>query len=220
MMLNVVSKQYTSVKKFFDWLLVDRNVILLIILGAVFQVSVIIPSGTRVEGGYVFWGAQYHDALWHISLMQKLSHFSFENPVFAGETIRNYHYLMNLFLGLTHRVLNIPLFVLVYKVFPVVNSLLMGILTYVLSYRLFDSRRSALWSVFFVYFGSSFAYFLPALGLGGELLETAFWSQQQLSTFFNLPFAASLTVLLASCIALDKYLSSKKLNTFKKYIVY
>lgn len=193
----------------FRKILQDRTLLLLIFVGTLLQISIIFPSGTLVDNNYLFWGAQHHDALWHIALMKRLSYFSFENPVFAGESLGNYHYLMNLILGIINRISGIPIFLLVYKIFPLIIAPIIGILTFIFSKELFNSRKAGLWSVFFIYFGSSFAYLLPLLGLGSDLLETSFWAQQQISMFFNLPYAASIPILFAALLFLQKYLSNK-----------
>lgn len=176
-------------------------------LGVVAQVSLIFPSGLFYRGGFRFWGAQAHDGLWHVSLIQKLKYLSFENPVFAGERIGSYHYLSNLIIALVHRISGISVFNLFFRIFPSLISFSIGVLTFKLAKKLFRTEAGAIWSMFFVFMGSNFAYILPLFGLGYEILESAFWVQQPISMFTNMPFSASVPLILGALYFLDSYLS-------------
>jgi len=177
--------------------------------GVIAQVSLIFRSGMKVKDGYEFWGVQFHDGLWHLSIAQKLMHLSLENPVYGGEKIANYHYLSNLIIAFTSRLTGISIFDVFFRVYPLCISIITGILTFILVKRLFKSEPAAIWSMFFVYLGSTFAFVLPFFGLGYVLLETVFWVQQPISTFTNIPFSASIPISLGAIIFLDKFLKNK-----------
>lgn len=184
-------------------------------LGVILQVSLIFPSGIFWNGSYQFWGAEYHDGLWHVSLIQKLTHLSLENPVFAGERLRNYHYLTDLVIALFHNITGIHIFDVFFRIYPVFISLLIGLLTYKLAKKLFYNEVAAIWSVLFVYIGSNFAYLLPFFKLGNPILESAFWVSQPISIFTNIPFSASVPLILGSILSLKIYFGNDK----KKYLI-
>ena len=50
-----------------------------------------VKSGLVYDYGMGFWGANAHDGLWHVTLIESLSRGSLKLPIFSGETIHNYH---------------------------------------------------------------------------------------------------------------------------------
>ena len=185
---------------------------LTIIAGSFAQVIMIFPSGLRSQRGIQFWGAQFHDGLWHIAIVKKFVNFSFENPVFAGEKLGNYHYFSDLLVALVHIITRIDVFVIYYKILPSVISLSTGFFVFLLSKKLFKSEVAAIWSMFFVFLGSNFAYLLPFFGLGYPIWETNFWVQQPMSIYSNMPYALSVPIVLSSIYFLTKYLSGPRNN--------
>ena len=147
-----------------------------------------IKSGLVYDFGMGFWGANGHDGIWHLSLIESLSRGSLSMPMFAGETIKNYHLGFDLLLASLHRLTNIPVVNLYFQIAPPLLALAIGYLTYRLTRNL--------WSVFFVYFGSNWAWILSRG-------ESTFWSQASISTLINPPYALSLVVLLAGLILLE-----------------
>jgi len=148
-----------------------------------------VKSGWIYPYGMGFWGANGHDGIWHLSLVESLSRGSLAMPMFAGEVIKNYHLGFDLILAGLHRLTGIPVVNLYFQIAPPVLALLIGFLTFKLTRNL--------WSVFFVYFGGNWAWIL---GKG----ESTFWSQASISTLINPPYALSLVVILLGLILLDK----------------
>ena len=186
--------------------------VFLIILGSAVWIFTMFKSGLKYPFGIGFWGANGHDALWHLALSERLSNLSFESPVFAGEKIKNYHLGFGVLLALVHKLTLISSSVLYFQIFPIIFSLLIGFLVYkfILEWR--ESKKEALWSLFFVYFGSSLGFMISLLR-GGEITgDSMFWSQQSLSTLINPPFAMSLVVILAGLIFLLRYLRKNKIR--------
>jgi hypothetical protein len=192
-MLKEASKQFLQKIK----------TIILILLGTVSW------SLTMVKSGIGFWGANGHDGIWHIALSESLARGSFNMPTFAGEALKNYHIGFDLLLALFHKVTTIPIPTLYFQIIPPILALLVGILTYKFVLNWTKSDRSAWWSTFFVYFGGSFGFLI---GKG----ESAFWSQQAISTLINPPFALSLIFLLTGLIFLQKL---EKKNSFWNYLI-
>ena len=174
-----------------------KVVSLLIILGSLLWSLTMVKSGFNYSYGLGFWGPNGHDGVWHIALINKLAKFNFDNPVFSGETIKNYHIGFDSIVALINFITKLPINNLYFQILPPVFALLIGYLTYKFVFLWTKSIKSSLLSTFFVYFGGSFAW---VLGKG----ESAFWSQQAISTLVNPPFALSLIILLLGLIALIK----------------
>src|SRR3989344_1824494 len=162
---------------------------LLITAGTLIWSLTMVKSGLIYDFGMGFWGPNGHDGIWHIALIESLSRGSFQMPIFAGEAIRNYHLGFDILLAALHILTRVPAVNLYFQITPPILAFLIGLLTYKLTKNI--------WAVFFVYFGGSFSW---VLGKG----ESAFWSQQAISTLVNPPFALSLVFLLAGLLCLQK----------------
>jgi hypothetical protein len=169
----------------------------LIFIGTISWSLTMIKSGWIYVYGMGFWGANGHDGVWHIALSESLAKGSFQMPVFAGHALQNYHIGFDLLLAVLHKVTFIPIVNLYFQMIPPILALLVGILTYKFVFDWTKSEKASLWSVFFTYFGASFGWLL---GKG----ESAFWSQQAISSLINPPFALSVVLLLTGLIFLIK----------------
>lgn len=168
---------------------------LLLGVGTLIWSLVMVKSGLIYSYGMGFWGANGHDAIWHLALASSLSRFSLEMPVFAGFPIQNYHIGFDLFLAFLHLISQIPLSNLYFQILPPLFAFSIGFLSYQFMYIWKKDRQAAWWATFFVYFGGSFAYVFNS----GESL---FWSQQAISTLINPPFALSLVFFLLCLLSL------------------
>ncbi len=148
-----------------------------------------VKSGWVYPYGMGFWGANGHDGIWHLSLIESLARGSLAAPMFSGEIIKNYHLGFDLILAGLHRLTDVPVVNLYFHIAPPILAALIGWLTYRLTRNL--------WSVFFVYFGGNWAWIL---GKG----ESTFWSQASISTLINPPYSLSLIVILVGLIMLSK----------------
>lgn len=171
--------------------------LLLVIAGTVVWSLTMVKSGLIYPFGMGFWGPNGHDGVWHIALINHLASGSLEMPIFAGESIKNYHLFYDGLLALVHRITAIPAHTLYFQILPPITAFLVGWLTYkfVLNWR--RSKIQALFAVFFVYFGGSWGWLVSFLR-GGELAggESIFWANQAISTLVNPPYALSLVVLV------------------------
>lgn len=186
--------------------------IFIIISGTIFQVIPVLRSGINYDFGIGFWGPNGHDGLWHIALPnQLLKSLPPENPVLAGEILRDYHYFYDLILAYTHYLSGIEISDLLFRFYPLFFSLLLGIGSYLLAFKLFSSRLGALFSLYFVYFAGSFGWIVEYIRSGRFGGESAFWANQSISYNLNPPFAISLLILIAIFLLLEKH----NLNTLK-----
>lgn len=185
----------------------NLSLIFLLIFGAISWSLTMVKSGIVYPFGMGFWGANGHDGIWHLALINNLSKGMFGMPVFAGHPLQNYHIGFDLLVALLNRFTGISIDTLYFQILPPVFALLIGLLTYWFTDLLTNSRKSAIWAVFFAYFAGSFGW---VLGKG----ESAFWSQQQISTLINPSFALSLIFVLLGLISLLNFINTKKTKYF------
>lgn len=175
---------------------------LLILLGSLSWILTMFKSGLEYSFGLGFWGPNGHDGIWHIALANSLARGSIEMPVFSGSHLQNYHLGFDLLLALLKKITPFSTQTLYFQILPIAISISIGFLTLKLVNNWTKSKKAALWSTFFIYFGGSFGWLL---GKG----ESAFWSQQAVSTLINPPFALSIVFMLLGLLLLNK----------KKYIL-
>jgi hypothetical protein len=95
---------------------------------------------------------------------------------------------------------------LIYRFFPVVFSVALGIGTYKLTQILFKDKWVSYISVFFAFFASSFGWVLGIIrheSIGGE---SAFWANQPVSMNINPPYAISLVIIIFSILLINSYI--------------
>ncbi|MBI2196435.1 hypothetical protein HYU45_02365 [Candidatus Daviesbacteria bacterium] len=177
----------------------------LVLAGTIFQVTPTFRSGLNFTYGLGFWGPNTHDGVWHMALINQLiKSVPPENPIFSGSVLKNYHFFYDLLIAATAFLSKIPVADLVFRLYPVVFSLMLGIGSYYLVMRLFEERMgvkksklASLISLYLIYFAGSFGWiveFLRERHFGGE---SAFWANQAISFNLNPPFAISLVIMIA-----------------------
>jgi len=156
-------------------------------------------NGLLYPFGMGFWGPNGHDAIFHLSLIEKFSHdpLSFIHPQIAGENIVNYHLLFDYLSGLIVRLSGISPLSLYFRVFPVVAGIAIILLLDKLLKSWKYSRPERLLAFFLVFLSGSLG-FIPNLITGQNIFtgESTFWSNQSVSIFLNPPFALSIILLL------------------------
>jgi hypothetical protein len=171
-------------------------------------------------GGIGFWGANGHDGIWHIALINSLSKADFQVPIFSGWNIQNYHIGYDLLLSGIVKLTKVAPSFLYFQITPPILAFLIGFLTYKFVYLWRRSKEESLLAVFFVYFGGSFGWFISLIrgqGWGGESM---FWSQQSISTLINPPFALSVITILLGLVYLIKYLKNKSALNFCLTVIF
>lgn len=167
-------------------------------------------SGALYDFGVGYWGPLARDGVWHEALVAQLGkHIPPQNPGFAGEILTNYHYFYDLLVSLIGK-LGIPTNFLIYRFFPILFSILLGIGTYKLAQALFKNKRVSVLAVFFAYFGSSFGWVVNLVKgeeIGGE---SAFWANQPVSMNLNPPFAISLVIIVFVALLINSFLKKPK----------
>ena len=176
------------------------NLILLVIIpaGTVFQIIPIFKSGLTFSYGLGFWGPNAHDGVWHIALINELiKSVPPVNPIYSGVILKNYHFFYDLLVAATNYLSAVPVADLIFRFYPIMFSLMLGIGSYYLIMELFQSKIASLFSLYLIYFAGSFGWIVEYLRekhFGGE---SAFWANQAVSFNLNPPFAISLVIIIA-----------------------
>jgi hypothetical protein len=190
----------------------------LILVGVVFQGVAMFRSGLLYNYGIGYFGPLARDGVWHEALVNQLKlAVPPQNPGFAGQALSNYHYFYDLLVAASSKFLGIASPLLIYRLFPFIFSVLLGIGTYILARRLFRNKAVSLLAVFFTYFGSSFGWIVSLIKHQPLAGESAFWANQPVSINLNPPYAISLVIIIFAIILLDLYL--KKPNLIKGLIL-
>ena len=187
------------------------------------QVVRIVTSGLfDGSGNLIFFGpVLFHDSNVHLSLIAEILHrfpptnFSY---FFEGEQIlKNYHYIYDILLALTHRIFLISSLDLYYRIFPILISISLSTVIFLTAYRLTKSKIVAAFSIFFTIFATSLGSTLPHIKtiFGGNHVtggSNIFMTDQMLDILVNPHGALSLVLYLTLFLLLSSY------ETFKKKI--
>lgn len=169
-----------------------------ILAGVIFQVIPTFKNGLTYPYGLGLWGPNTHDGIWHLALINQLvKSVPPENPIFAGTVLKNYHFFYDLLIAATTYLSTIPPIDLVFRFYPIVLSMLLGIGTYYLTNNLFKEKLAAVFALYFVYFSGSFGWIVSYIKERNFAGESAFWANQSISFNLNPPFAVSLLIVIA-----------------------
>jgi len=193
----------------------NKLAVVITLLGSAIWSLTMVRSGLGYSFGLGFWGPNAHDGIWHISLSEGIARASLNLPIFSGESIKNYHIGFDVLLAGLHKLLFIPIPLLYFQILPILFSLLIGMLTYKFVIGWTKNYKSALWSLYFVYFGGNFAFIVSLFRGQGLSGESMFWAQPSTSTLLNPPYALSLVLLLLALIFLSKFAGEKD----RKYLI-
>lgn len=183
---------------------------LIILAGSIFQYIPVFRSGWVYDFGVGFWGPNSHDGVWHLTLVnQLLKGLPPNNPVFSGVVLKNYHYLYDLLLAITAFLIKVPASDLLFRFYPLVLSILLGMGTYTLAKSLFKKELAAFFSLFFVYFAGSFGWIVDYIHQRTLSGESDFWANQTISFNLNPPFAISLVLTIGVFLTLFNFTKIK-----------
>lgn len=199
---------------------IDKITLLVLVIGVIGQLAVIAPSGVFSNGDLIFFSAHGHDGPWHIALMEEIKRgFPLQNPVYSGERLVNYHFFSDLAPAEFNRVFKLSVLDLYFRFFPLLFSLLLGGLSYVLGSRIGNSKAAGVWAMVFTYFAGSFGYFLTlyrSQTIGGESM---FWAAQVQSTVGNPPQIAASVIVLAILLLIYFYIKNRDWLIFSTIVL-
>jgi len=202
-------------KHILDYIRKRKVLLLLIIPAFVFHMLVIMPSGSYLchqgKCGIFFWGANGHDAVWHLALSAvSFRQYPFLFPTFSGALLTGYNYLLDLIVYLLSLIGISPLFSF-FKLIPLVWFFAFTGLIIVLGRKIKDSVSFIFWLLFFAYFGSSFTFVFPLYHKGTIWGSSALVAMQSGQILTNLPFALSLIFILTILILIkNRKVTTKK----------
>lgn len=189
--------------------------------GVIGQMLIIAPSGINLNGDLIFWSSHGHDGLWHLSLMQEYQKgYPLQNPVFAGEKLVNYHFFSDIAPADFNRYFKLPSLDLYFRFFPLLYSILLGSLAYILGKKMGGSFSAGFWTVVFTFFAGSFGYiatYLQNKSIGGESI---FWASQPQSSIGNPPQIAAFIIVLAFLYLFTTLIEEKSKMLFSICVIF
>ena len=142
-------------------------------------------------------GVHYQDSPLHISMINELVRmFPPQDPGFAGNALRGYHFFYNLSSSMLVWLFHIPTEIIHFRTMPLLFSFLWSFLSYIFARRLFRSANVALLSTFFLMFGASFSPLISWIYHVEISYNSGMGILQPAGSLLNPPFASSVVVLL------------------------
>lgn len=188
-------------------------IILVFVIGIIGQLAIIVPSGTYQNGDLAFWSAHGHDGTWHMALMEEIKKgYPFQNPIFAGTPLKNYHFFSDVLPAMVSKYTNISNENLYFRIFPFFYSLFLGTSVFYLTKKITKNFSASIWAVIFTYFAGSFGYLI---GKG----ESVFWATQIQSSSGNPPQIISNFLFLTAIYYVLLYLDQKEKRLQTKYFL-
>lgn len=161
------------------------------------QVIPVVRSGLSYSYGLGFWGANGHDSIWHLSLINHIrSPFKVPLPIFAGQNLGNYHPLFDILITYLSKVTFISTSVWLFQLFPVLSTILFLILSYQLGKKITTRSSGGIWLMFLNSFANSFGWIVSLFRNGSLSGESLFWSMQSPSNQINPPYTLSVIMLM------------------------
>lgn len=182
-------------KKYFKYII--------ILVGCLVWSLTMFRSGLMIGNNIGFFGANGHDGIWHLTIINSLSKGNLNMPVFSGENIKNYHIGYDVFVAILHRLTTVDISVLYFQILPFVTSFFIGLLVYQFVLNWKKDEVSAIWATLFTYFSGSLGFLVTLYKDGVVSGESVFWSQQALSSLVNPPYAMSLVFILLGLVSLQ-----------------
>ncbi len=141
-------------------------------------------NGQIFSFGLGFFGPNGHDAIFHLSLVEKFAQnpFDFSHPQYAGSQLTNYHFIFDYLSGLISRLFHIPPTTVYFWFMP----LLLGFFLVTLLNKLMTKWRytnfEKILGYLFVFLSGSFG-FIPKVLTGQSIYtgESSFWANQSAS---------------------------------------
>jgi hypothetical protein len=195
------------------WGLFKQKLLMVFLLvGTLVEGFINFPSGFLYKTGHLYWSAQGHDGLWHVAVIEAIKqNFPPQNPLYAGESLYNYHYFSDIITAQFSRLF--PFFAtldLYYRYFPFLIAFLMGLAAFTFLTTWTKNKTIGILGIFFTYFVGGFGYLVLAIqGRGFFGGETIFWAAQGNTIIGNPPHAFCYVFLPAFLLAFYYFLKEK-----------
>ncbi|OGG04222.1 hypothetical protein A2Z33_03670 [Candidatus Gottesmanbacteria bacterium RBG_16_52_11] len=170
----------------------------IVVLGALFQLFMILFTAVRYRGTMYFCCAMVEDNWWFAAIARELvRHFPPMQPGMYGVPLANYHYWSNLVVAELSRVFGLPILHTQFQFMGLLLALTLGVGVMALGNLFFWPRNVIRWMLFFFYFGSDAIYWL-LLGLGKGMSFSMNSLENGTLLLANLPRAYAVVVLIAA----------------------
>jgi len=203
LLIFIVKKKPRLPRLTSSWLVFLVGIVCVFVTGlTVFMNGQVHPFGVG------FSGPNGHDAIFHLSLIEKFATnpFNLNHPQISDEKLTNYHFVFDYFSGIIVRLFGVSSIFYYFVVFPIIA----GVTIVILLNKLFTiwkfSKIETTVSYLLIFLGGSLG-FIPKIFSGQDIFagESAFWSNQSISLFLNPPFALSVTILLLFLVLYSRH---------------
>ena len=186
--------------------------------------TIIMPSGSyycfEKKCGLFFWGANGHDAIWHLAIVAvSFSKFPFIMPNFQGTSLGGYNIFLDLVIYLLS-LLKISPLVSYFKLIPIIWFFLFTVLVVKLARTIKDSKIFVIWLLFFSYFGSSFTYIFTLFHKKTIWGSSSLISMQSGQMTTNMQYALSLIFILLILLVIKSNKQSLKTDVLLGVLIF
>ena len=189
------------------------GIVIFLLTCSIFLSLPIIRSGLTYDYGIGFWGPNAHDMVWHLSLINHIKNpLQIPLPTFSGQLLKNYHPFYDILISFLSKITGINPSVLLFQVMPLLMSISILYLSYLLGRKITGLPIGGLILVFLNTFANSFGWLITLIRSGSFGGESMFWSMQSASTQINPPYALSLIFLLALTVIIYKHPHQQQLS--------
>jgi hypothetical protein len=179
------------------------------------QILPVIRSGLNYNYGIGFWGSNGHDAIWHLSLINHIDNlFKIKLPIFAGETLNNYHPFYDILIASFSFITHIPSTIWYFQIFPIISTVVLLFSSFILGRNLTSKFKGGILLMFLNSFATSFGWLVTLFRNQTISGESLFWSMQSASNQLNPPFLLSLIFTNLLLILLLNKKNNSKLKWF------
>ena len=187
--------------------------ILFLFLGTILQVLPVIRSGIVSPSGIGFWGANGHDAVWHLSLINHIQDpLKIDMPVFAGEYLKNYHPFFDIIISWLSQLSHLSSSVWLFQIFPVISAFIFLYLSFIFGKMFTGSFQGGLILLALNVLANSLGWLYSLIVHGNLSGESIFWAMQSPSNQINPPYHLSLIFLLILLIIVFRHRQKNHFN--------
>lgn len=202
---------------------IKQKIILIsaLILGLIFQIIPVVRSGLNYSYGIGFWGANGHDSVWHLSLINHISNpFQIQMPVYAGANLQNYHPFFDILISFLSNFTHLSSSIWLFQIFPVISSFLLLYLSFIFGRMITKKFFGGIIFLALNTLANSFGWIYTLFKFGSFSGESIFWAMQSPSNQINPPYNLSLIFILVVLIILYKHPHFNNLSLKESVIVF
>lgn len=179
---------------------IDLLLIFILFISTFIPSLLVIKSGDVIEGGLRMIGANGHDVLSYLALINNLQKsIPPQNPTFAGEQIQNYHYLTYVFFSGVQYITKIPTLDLYFKIIMPTLAFLLSATVFVFMKDLTGIKKIGYLAVMFSCLSSNLYYlsvnFYPIVNISPSILWIDEYTTRMVNPQLILSYILMLTIL-------------------------